>query len=332
MGGPAATSDTLNGGPGNDTFCQGYEGATSPGQANDTIIGGGGIDSIDYSQRQNVLNVTIDGQTPGGDPLGNAGMGESDVIGTDVQNVKLGQGGGTYYGNALNNTFTTAPATATALASVIYGLSGDDLVDEGSDLNWQAADTFYGGDGTDTVSYAKRTKGVFILMDGINFSGAGTNGAGTAAVAGVTLTGTITWPAFPVATLTITENDIIGSDVENAIGSSDSDLIVGNANENSLEGNGTGAASPATGDVICGLGGSDTLVGSKALGSTVVNWLHGNDCPGTITLNGANVPTPGDGASVDTNDSVANICLDVGGGHPVVKAEATAMYCGDYSI
>jgi hypothetical protein len=310
QGGPGGTTDTLNGGAGDDTFCQGTDTSTSSGQATDTLIGGSGINTVDYSKRAHPLVVTLDGSPTGGDTNANSGLGENDTINTDVQNIVMGLGGGIYTGSASDNTFYSPDGAQSGQMSTVYGMAGDDTLDEGTDLAWSGSDSFFGGDGEDTISYAKRTNGVFIIMDGNNVSGNGTkNGAAWPGVTLSATTGVASWPAATV----VTEGDIIGTDVEDAVGTADNDLIVGNDAANSLQGNGADAL---IGDTICGLGGEDLLQGDKAASTSGnkggANHLHGYDCPAVITLNGTEAPTSGDGTTADTLVGEYNACLNVG--------------------
>ncbi|HSY23958.1 MAG TPA: calcium-binding protein [Polyangiaceae bacterium] len=235
-GGPAGTTTTLNGLAGNDTFMQG----STPNGA-ETMNGGGGTDVVDYSLRTASLTVTMDGKTASGDPTGNSGSGEGDMIGVDVANIKLGSGGGTYTGNALNNTFFAG----TGGASTVNGSTGDDTLNEGPDANGGSSETFNGGAGTDTVDYSARTAALTVTMDGATASGDAAQ----------------------------SEADVIGTDVENVYGGTAADTIVGNDNDNDLEGNGGG-------DTICGGNGNDTLLGYSAVGNSTGNGaiLHGGDC------------------------------------------------------
>ena len=237
---------TLNGGLGNDTFCQGGDARMA---ASDTMIGGGGVDTVDYSARTHSLTVVMDAKTLSGDPAGNGAKSEGDVVGQDVANVKLGSGGGTYTGNALNNTFFAG----TAGSSVVNGLAGDDTLDEGPDANNGGTDTFHGGAGTDTVTYHSRTAAITVVMDGKTTGG---DGAGT-------------------------EKDLCDIDVENLFGGSGADALTGNALDNDIEGG-------AGGDTLCGLGGNDTLVGNLVAndGSNSAH-LHGNDCADAVAEPGA---------------------------------------------
>jgi Ca2+-binding RTX toxin-like protein len=246
-------STTLNGEGGNDTFCQGKNTYNS---GTDTLIGGGGVDTVDYSKRTASLTIVMDNKTASGDPTGNSGHGEGDIIGTDIANVTWGGTAGTssstVTGNALNNVFTPGPGT-----NVINGLAGDDVVEEGLDANNTGADTFNGGAGIDTIDYSSRTKALTIVMDGATASGdaAANSGAG--------------------------EGDKVGTDVENCYGGSGADSITGNANDNDLEGNdGT--------DTLVGLAGNDTLLGGKtAANANEKNMLHGNDALDAVAETGA---------------------------------------------
>ncbi len=252
-GGPAGTSVTLNGGAGNDTF---VEGAAANGA--DTMVGGGGTDVVDYSLRTASLTVVMDNKTLSGDPAANSGAGEGDIIGLDVANVMLGSGGGTYTGNLLNNTFFAS----TAGSSPVNGCLGDDTLNEGLDAANGGSEIFNGGAGTDTVDYSGRILGTMnVTMDGATPGG---DSAGT-------------------------EQDVIGTDVENLYGGAAADTLVGNDNDNDIEGNGGG-------DTICGGNGNDTLLGNKAVGDALLAdaaHLHGGDC-------------------TDDADPGYNICLNTG--------------------
>jgi hemolysin type calcium-binding protein len=268
MGGLAG-SVTLNGGPGNDTFCQG---ADTYNSGTDILIGGGGVDTVDYSLRTAALTVVMDKSTPSGDPTGNASKGEADIIGTDVSNIKMGSGSSTYTGNNLNNTFFVG----TGGTSVVNGMAGDDILNEGLNAANGASETFHGGAGTDLVDYSARTNPITATMDGMTKGGDATG----------------------------TEQDVIDVDVENLYGGTNGDTLVGNDLDNDIEGNGASAGF----DVVAGMLGNDTLVGSGptvvALSTTVDAQLHGND-------------------AMDTAEPGAfNICIAVGTGTPTVANTA----------
>ena len=142
--------------------------------------------------------------TSGDDPTLN-GTGGDDVI------VGLG-GNDTINGNGGNDK--------------ICGGDGNDTFLEGASAN--GADAFSGGPGTDTISYASRTLGVTVTLDGKPKSGEKKEG------------------------------DTVNADVENATGGSGGDKITGNGDANTLIG---GAGK----DKLVGGGASDTLNGTDGV-------------------------------------------------------------------
>ena len=250
----AGTSVTLNGGLGNDTFSQGTGVATTYGSGAETLVGGGGIDVVDYSLRTASLTVVMDGKTASGDPTLNTNAGEGDVIGTDVMNIKLGSGGGTYTGNAMDNTFTANNAGV----STINGSDGNDTVLEGLNANKNGSETFNGGKGVDTMDYSARTAAIVCTMDGATPCGDATGNTNAG------------------------EADYVGTDVENLYGGTGTDTLTGNDSDNDIEGNGGS-------DTICGGLGDDTLLGFSAQGVTGSASLHGSDCADSIPDPGYNL-------------------------------------------
>jgi Ca2+-binding RTX toxin-like protein len=249
------TSVTLSGGLGNDTYGEGTGSATTYGSGSETLVGGGGTDVVDYSLRTASLTVTMDGKTASGDPTLNSNAGEADIIGADVNNIKLGSGGGTYTGNTLDNTFTSN----TAGVSTIYGLDGNDTLVEGANTNHNGSETFNGGTGNDTMDYSARVHAIICTMDGETACGD---------VTGNTNAG---------------ENDYVGTDVENLYGGSGADTLTGNDGDNDIEGNGGG-------DTLCGGLGNDTLLGFPHEGnSSAAAHLHGSDCADSIPDPGYNI-------------------------------------------
>ena len=96
-------------------------------QEADTLSGGDGTDTVDYSQRVAALTVTLD------DVQNDGEVGESDNVASDVENVIGGSAGDTLVGSGGPN--------------VLDGRNGDDtLVGGGAD------DTLAGGVGNDTLS------------------------------------------------------------------------------------------------------------------------------------------------------------------------------------
>jgi Ca2+-binding RTX toxin-like protein len=129
---PTAGTDTLNGGDGDDQLGGGPAGAAQEG---DTLIGGAGTDTADFSPRTAPLTITLD------DVANDGQAGEGDNIEADVENVIGGSDGDTLVGNGAPN--------------VLDGREGDDmLVGAGADDTLQGAggnDTLMGGDGDDTL-------------------------------------------------------------------------------------------------------------------------------------------------------------------------------------
>jgi Ca2+-binding RTX toxin-like protein len=123
--------DVLEGGPGSDTFDSGPK-------AGDTLIGGAGIDSADYSQRTAPLTIDIDGQADDGE------SGEGDDVKPDVERVSGGSDGDTLIGSDAVNFLDGRGG-----ADVILGMGGDDTLEGG--VNDPSGDTLVGGTGNDTM-------------------------------------------------------------------------------------------------------------------------------------------------------------------------------------
>jgi hypothetical protein len=302
-------SFTLNGGPGNDRFCEGDDTFKS---ATDTLVGGGGVDAVDYSLRANTLSVTLDGKTKSGDATANSGAkvtGENDLVGADVMNVYIGKGGSAmtpsvYNGNILNNTFFAGIGGV----ATVNGSDGDDTLDEGTDVgstvtgvcdptmmtlpacpaNNAASETFNGGKGTDTVDYRKRTTALTVKMDGTTKGGASG------------------------------EQDIIAAlDVENLYGGTAADVLQGNALDNDIEGGGAGGSGN---DIVCGGQGNDTLIGNTSA-TTDNEDLHGGDCTCTTSM--------GTTTCVDasTETGAFNLCFATGAsGTPTVANSQNCQF------
>jgi Ca2+-binding RTX toxin-like protein len=110
-----AGDDVLSGLGGDDTFAQGL---VSDGA--DTISGGTGVDTVDYSQRTHALTVTLDGVTASGE------SGESDIIALDVENCYGGSAADVITGNASNNELD-----GNGGIDHLNGLAGDDVLEGG---------------------------------------------------------------------------------------------------------------------------------------------------------------------------------------------------------
>jgi Ca2+-binding RTX toxin-like protein len=116
-------ADTLNGGAGDDQL---NGGPPRQPQDPDTLIGGDGTDTADFSQRTAPLTIALDGVANDGD------AGEGDNVQADVENVIGGSDGDTLVGSGA--------------ANVLDGRDGDDMLVGGG-----ADDTLEGGSGNDTM-------------------------------------------------------------------------------------------------------------------------------------------------------------------------------------
>ncbi len=222
---PGTGRATLNGDEGDDTFDMGPSvGADAGGNPTVTTNGGKGTDVVDYSARTNPILIDMSG-------VAMSGEGENSSIGKDVENAKCGSAGCRVYGNDLDNK--------------VWGGAGDDLLfgAGGSDTFVMAMgdgnDGFAGGSGIDLVDYSARTDALIIYMD---------------ATVNTPATNKATWSIVSAghASGSGSEQDLIGADVENAIGGSQDDVITGNALDNTLDGAaGTNTLSGGAGADIC---------------------------------------------------------------------------------
>jgi len=132
--------DVLNGGAGDDVF---LAGAAIDGA--DTISGGTGVDTIDYSLRTALVVVTLNPASMSGEAT------ENDVLALDMENV---------IGTDYNDTITGNPSANELVGGlgddILKGLAGDDVLEggggtEGNDLDCGAGDGDIGfGEGSGT--------------------------------------------------------------------------------------------------------------------------------------------------------------------------------------
>ena len=124
----------------------------------------------------------------------------------------------------------------------VVGGPGDDTIDatgcSGSPCLADAADTYSGGDGVDSISYDHRAAAVTVTLDGVADDG------------------------------TAGEHDNVATDIENVTGGDGGDTIVGTDAANVLSGGSDYNGQPNT---IDGLGGNDVLTG----GNGCCDLLHG---------------------------------------------------------
>lgn len=153
-GGPG--NDALSGLAGDDTFDEktGWDTSSPPAVAdatltsgNDTLVGGLGVDTADYSLRNTELVITMDGNAT--TPSANDGI-DSDADGTaeetddvydDVENLVGGLKADILSGNALDNDIKGGADDDT-----ISGLAGNDNLDGAA-----GDDAISGGAGDDTI-------------------------------------------------------------------------------------------------------------------------------------------------------------------------------------
>ena len=110
-----AGNDILNGGAGDDLF---LAGATMDDL--DTIAGGTGVDTIDYSGRANLVVVTLNAT------VGSGEVGEGDLLATDMENVIGTAQDDVITGNASANELVGGLGDDT-----LDGLGGDDVLEGG---------------------------------------------------------------------------------------------------------------------------------------------------------------------------------------------------------
>ncbi len=158
--------------------------------------------------------------------------------------------------------------SGTLLAHTYNGNAGNDTMAGTAAIDGPG--TFNGGAGTDTASYALRSAAVIAVLDGVTHSGE------------------------------LTENDILGADVENLTGGTLGDTLTGNALNNVIKG-GLGA------DTMYGLAGDDRFdEGAAPSGADVISGGTGSDTIDysarvaiiTATLDGT--ATSGGAAETDT--------------------------------
>jgi Ca2+-binding RTX toxin-like protein len=132
---PTAGPDTLDGGDGDDQLGSGPAGVMQEG---DTLIGGAGVDTADYSDRTASLNIDLDG---GGD---DGQSGEHDNVEPDVERVIAGSDDDTLVGSGANNFLDGRNGD-----DRISGGGGDDVLDGGG--NSPGSDSLDGGAGGDAL-------------------------------------------------------------------------------------------------------------------------------------------------------------------------------------
>jgi Ca2+-binding RTX toxin-like protein len=221
--------DTFFGGTGNDVLFEGSEAADTDALDVDNFNGDDGVDTVSYLGATAGVAVSLDGVRNDGRP------GEADDVRADVENVTGGGGGDTLLGSAGDNGLRGGGGddslTGNEGTDTLSGEGADDSLREG--VNQVAtdafdADTFQGGDGVDTVSYAAAQAGVLVDLDDVADDGRSS------------------------------ERDNVRSNVEWIIGGGNTDRLVGDRDGNVIFG-GPG------GDQIFGNEGPDLLRGDAGV-------------------------------------------------------------------
>lgn len=323
-GGPGADTlsggkgaNRLDGGDGNDRFPQ-----TALVTADD-LVGGRGVDTVDYSARTASVSVTVCTSCAGpacATCIADDGVvSEGDTVNEDVESVLGGKGNDTIDGShAACSDGAPTPIIACTFkgndgSDTITGSAFDDTIEGGvgNDLlsGGLGDDTFTGGSGVDTVSYAGRTNPVMVSLDGTQLWSAGQNGE-----AG--------------------ELDTFAVDLENLTGGGGADSLRGNALANILRGGpgadviegGSGNDSvygDAEADALYGGPGNDMLVGGPGsdtfYGGDGDDFLDSSDSPatadGAIDCDGINAAAGAVGVTPGTSDALVRDGADSGAQH-----------------
>lgn len=239
-----ADVEQLTGGSGNDSLI-GNPGANAieGGSGDDFLSGGAGSDELLGGDGADVLGGGAEGDTLDGgahsDTL-NADDGPDTLSGADADDtLNGGEGTDTLRGGGgadrLNAGTGNDALEGGSENDVLIGEAGDDRLDGGSEADTldggpdadrldggAGPDTFNGGDGNDELSYASRTAGVRVDLDGV--ADDGENG----------------------------ENDNARGDIETLLGGSGADTMTGDGHANRV-------VSGAGDDTVDGAGGEDII-------------------------------------------------------------------------
>ncbi|MGO1074130.1 beta strand repeat-containing protein [Inquilinus sp. CA228] len=250
----SAAANSLSGGAGNDAFA-GYGGA-------DAFDGGAGIDIVYFDAAAGAVQVNLaTGTGTGSDAQGDTFIGIENVYGSNFNDTLSGDGGANVIDGGEGNDVLEGLVGADALDG---GDGIDTVYYDGSTVGVQvnlATGTGTGGDAEgDTLSGIENIVGSG--FDDVFFASAAANsfqgGAGIDTVTYAQSTGTVTVNLGGGAEGGWAQGDsLLG--VENLIGSVFADTLRGNGGDNVIDGGGGG-------DVLEGRGGADTLNGGAGGG------------------------------------------------------------------
>ncbi|MGD9814817.1 MAG: PQQ-dependent sugar dehydrogenase [Hyphomonadaceae bacterium] len=254
-----AGADTLDGGADNDRLVGGDGNDTLIGGSGaDTLIGGAGVDTASYAD--SAAGVIVDlGSGASWDGVSNdvftsienaTGSAFNDTIyGTGGANLLIGGAGAdALFGFDGVDTVSYAASNAGVTVNLLAGTGGGGHA-QGDTLNTienvigsafddvfvsnAAANTFTGGAGRDTISYAGTAQGVIVdLVNGLTWDGA--------------------------------VNDVV-SGIENMIGGAGNDQLWGNSGNNVFSGGADGT------DIFSGGGGFDTASYAASLTAVIID-------------------------------------------------------------
>ena len=277
-------SDKLFGDGGDDLLAAGeFSSSNTSGAGADTLDGGTGMDTADYSKRTSVLKIT-EGDGQANDGQGAGILAEHDNL-VHAEIVVGGSNGDSITGAAEANTLRGGPG-----ADDLHGGGGTDtlLGEDGDDtLAGDAlADVLSGGRGVDTASYADRITPVVASLDGAANDGAANEG------------------------------DLVDDDIEVLASGFAADQLAGGTRADGIRGNdGNDSLTGAGGDdVLDGNGDDDKLTGGS--GDDTLRGGAGNDTFAARDLSKDRVECgPGaDTVVADPFDSVAADCESVARG------------------
>ena len=297
-------SVTANGLAGNDVFVQ-------ESSVSETLNGGLGLDTVDYSPRTDAVTVTV------GDGVANDGDSappELDGVGADIERVIGGAGNDTIsVPSASTTSFRleggpgTDVLTGGAAKDVLLGDAGTDTLNGGDGrdtLNGGAdADTENGGGGNDTFDQERASNGGDTLNGGADKDTVKYNSRT------ISLVVTVGTGANDGAT---GENDNIGSDVEQVNGGASSDNLTAASNGTVLSGGGGS-------DTLTGGDGDDRLFGGggddKALGGAGKDYFSGGSGKDTLIGGAGDDNLNGGGDSDELNGQAGEDKLGGGSGN-----------------